>query len=160
MTTIRTTWPCKREMETSGSWKGVSWLGIHLRCVACRKDSMLISLRKRKYRWLACFCLLVAFLRGNPGGWTFRTLGTLTACSHHPTSNRNEYQEYFLRGKDGRCIELTTYHLLVPTVLKSGSLNLLEPSGPVQACKGIALQACKGIALPFTVTITQAFSHT
>jgi len=27
----------------------------------------------------------------------------------------------------------------VPTVLKSGSLNLLEPSGPVQACNGIAL---------------------
>jgi hypothetical protein len=27
----------------------------------------------------------------------------------------------------------------VLTVLKSGSLNLLEPSGPVQACNGIAL---------------------
>jgi len=31
------------------------------------------------------------------------------------------------------------YHLCVPIVLKSGSLNLLEPSGPVQACIGIAL---------------------
>jgi len=30
------------------------------------------------------------------------------------------------------------YHLHVPTVLKSGSLNLLEPSGPVQACNWIA----------------------
>jgi hypothetical protein len=28
------------------------------------------------------------------------------------------------------------YHLHVPIVLKSGSLNLLEPSGPVQACNG------------------------
>jgi len=27
----------------------------------------------------------------------------------------------------------------VPIVLKSGNLNLLEPSGPVQACNGIAL---------------------
>jgi hypothetical protein len=27
----------------------------------------------------------------------------------------------------------------VPIVLKSGSLNLLEPLGPVQACNGIAL---------------------
>ena len=27
----------------------------------------------------------------------------------------------------------------MPTVLKSGSLSLLEPSGPVQACNGIAL---------------------
>ena len=31
------------------------------------------------------------------------------------------------------------YHLLVPIVLKSGSLILLEPSGPVQACNGSAL---------------------
>ena len=31
------------------------------------------------------------------------------------------------------------YHLHVPTVLKSGSLNLLETSGPVMACNGIAL---------------------
>ena len=27
----------------------------------------------------------------------------------------------------------------MPIVLKSGNLNLLEPSGPVQACNGIAL---------------------
>ena len=27
----------------------------------------------------------------------------------------------------------------MPIVLKSGSLKLLEPSGPVQACSGIAL---------------------
>jgi len=27
----------------------------------------------------------------------------------------------------------------VPTVLKYGNLSLLEPSGPVQACNGIAL---------------------
>ena len=32
----------------------------------------------------------------------------------------------------------------MPIVLKSGSLNILEPSGPVQACNGIALP------LPFT----------
>jgi len=31
------------------------------------------------------------------------------------------------------------YHLQVRIVLKSGNLNLLEPSGPVQACNGIAL---------------------
>jgi hypothetical protein len=34
----------------------------------------------------------------------------------------------------------------VPIVLKSGNLNLLEPSGPVQACNGIALP----LPLPFT----------
>jgi len=30
------------------------------------------------------------------------------------------------------------YHLRVPIVLKSGSFNLLEPLGPVQACNGIS----------------------
>jgi hypothetical protein len=33
-----------------------------------------------------------------------------------------------------------SYHLHVSTVLKSGSLNLLEPSGPVQACNWTALR--------------------
>jgi len=42
--------------------------------------------------------------------------------------NRNEHQGYFLGVKAGGVI-----------VLKYGSLNLLEPSGPVQACNGIAL---------------------
>jgi len=49
-------------------------------------------------------------------------------------------------GKGSRCVGLTTLHLHVPIVLKSGSLNLLEPSGPVQACNGIAL--------PFTFAFT------
>jgi len=31
------------------------------------------------------------------------------------------------------------YHLHMPTVLKFGRLNLLEPSGPVQDCNGIVL---------------------
>jgi hypothetical protein len=42
-------------------------------------------------------------------------------------------------GKGGQCIRLTTLHLHVPIVLKSGSLIFLEPSGPVQASNGIAL---------------------
>jgi len=33
---------------------------------------------------------------------------------------------------------LQLYHIHVLIVLKSGSLNLLEPSGPVQARNGIA----------------------
>jgi hypothetical protein len=46
------------------------------------------------------------------------------------------------------------YHLNVPTVLKSGSLNLLEPSGPIQACNGIAFYdrlACSIIYVMFCV---------
>ena len=42
-------------------------------------------------------------------------------------------------GKSGRCLGLETYHFRVPTVLKSGSSNFLEPPGSVQACYAIAL---------------------
>jgi hypothetical protein len=56
---------------------------------------------------------------------------TMAVGSTQPL-NRNEYQEYFLVGKGGRCVGLKTFHFHVPIVLKSGSLNLLEPSGPVQ----------------------------
>ena len=49
-------------------------------------------------------------------------------------SNRNEYQEYFLGGKGGRYVRLTTLPPSCAVVMKSGSLNFLETSGPVQAC--------------------------
>ena len=43
----------------------------------------------------------------------------------------------FLGGKGGRCVRLTTLPCAV--VMKSGNLNFLEPSGPLQACNGTAL---------------------
>jgi len=50
-------------------------------------------------------------------------------------SNRNEYQEYFLRvNLPPSCAVVT----------KSGNLNFFEPSGPLRACNGTALP------LPFT----------
>jgi len=49
-------------------------------------------------------------------------------------SNRNEYQEHFLGVKAA-----SAYHHPVLVVTKSGYLNFLEPSGPVQACNGTAL---------------------
>jgi hypothetical protein len=59
--------------------------------------------------------------------------------------NRNEYQEYFLGVKVAGTLGWQPYYLHVPIVLKSGSLNLLEPSGLVQACNGIALPLCNYI---------------
>ena len=50
---------------------------------------------------------------------------------------QSAYQEHSLRAKGGRCVGWQPYHLHVPTVLNSGSLKLLEPSGFVQACNGI-----------------------
>ena len=35
--------------------------------------------------------------------------------------------------------DISSLRVNVLTVLRSGSLNLLEPAGPVQACDGIAL---------------------
>ena len=55
------------------------------------------------------------------------------------TSNRNEYQEYFLGVKSGRCVRLTTLPPSCAVVTKSGNLNFLEPSGLVQACNGTDL---------------------
>jgi len=54
-------------------------------------------------------------------------------------SNRNEYQEHFLGVKGGRCVKLTTLPPSCVFVMKSGNLNFLEPSGPLQACNGTDL---------------------
>jgi hypothetical protein len=43
-------------------------------------------------------------------------VGRTMALGVDSASNRNEYQEYFLRGKPTRCVWLTTYHLRVPIV--------------------------------------------
>ena len=50
------------------------------------------------------------------------------------------------------------YHLHILTVLKSGSLNILEPSGPVQACNGIALPNKNNLyTLNFNLAYTNNF---
>jgi hypothetical protein len=41
-------------------------------------------------------------------------------------------------GKGGRCLRLTTSPPSCAVVIKSGNLNFLEPSGPLQACIGTA----------------------
>jgi len=53
--------------------------------------------------------------------------------------SEKEYQEHFLGVKAAGAWGWQPNHLHVPTVMKSGSLNLLEPSGPHRACYGTAL---------------------
>jgi hypothetical protein len=74
-------------------------------------------------------------------------------------SNRNEYQECFLGVKAAGAQGWQPCHLHVPIVMKSGSLNLLEPSGPVKACNGIALPlpTCFGVALPSSGSVPSTF---
>ena len=74
--------------------------------------------------------------------WNF-FIDTKSFRSHYgpgvdSASNRSEYQERFLGGKCGRCVRLTTLPLSCAVVMKSGNLNFLEPSAPLQACKGTA----------------------
>ena len=54
-------------------------------------------------------------------------------------SKRNEYQEYFLGDKSGRCVRLTNLPTSCAVVVKSGNLNFLKPSGLLQACNGTDL---------------------
>jgi hypothetical protein len=61
-------------------------------------------------------------------------LGSTQPLTEISTSN-NSRREAKVAGGYG----WQPYHFHVTIVLKSGSLKLLEPSGPVQACNGIAL---------------------
>ena len=46
--------------------------------------------------------------------------------------------------------DISRLRVNVPIVLKSGNLNLLEPSGSVQACNGIVLLLCRSIMKNFS----------
>ena len=50
--------------------------------------------------------------------------------------SENEYQEYFLGVKAAGAWCWQPHYLHEPNVMKSGSLSLLEPSGPNRACYG------------------------
>jgi hypothetical protein len=51
-----------------------------------------------------------------------------------PVSNRNEYQDYFLWGKGGRCLGLTT---LPPSCADCLEIWERQPSGNFRACPGL-----------------------
>ena len=88
---------------------------------------------------------LVEALRYNPEGrgfdsrwvhWNFSL--TLSFRPHYDpgvdsASNRNEYQEYFLGGKDGRCAGLTT---LPPSGADYLEIWEPQPPGTLRACPG------------------------
>jgi len=66
----------------------------------------------------------------------------------------------FPGGKGGRCIRLTTLSPSCAIVMKSGNLNFLEPSGPLQDCNGTALPLpllVKNETTPVSSTFCQCF---
>jgi len=52
-------------------------------------------------------------------------------------SNRNEYQDYFLGGKSGRCVRLSTYHHPVPLSRNLGTLTSWNPLGHSRPVMGL-----------------------
>jgi hypothetical protein len=68
----------------------------------------------------------------NPSG-RIMTLGSTQPLTEMSTRN------IFWGVKSAGSCSWQPYHLHVPIVLKSGSLNILESSGPVQTCNGIIL---------------------
>jgi len=54
-------------------------------------------------------------------------------------SNQKWVPGVFPGVKGGRCVRLKTLPPSCAVVMKSGNLNFLEPSGPLQACNGTAL---------------------
>ena len=106
--------------------------------------SILILSRKCLPRGLRC-CATNRKVAGSiPGGVSGFFIDIKSFRSHYgpgvdSASNRNEYQEYFLGGKGGRCVILTTLPPSCAVVTKSGNLDFLEPSGTLQACNGTAL---------------------
>jgi hypothetical protein len=63
-------------------------------------------------------------------------------------------------GKGGRCAMLTTLPPSCAFVTKSGNLNFLEPSGPLQACNGTALPLHTYLSSYFTQSQTIANDYT
>jgi len=99
-------------------------------------------------QWLRC-CATNRKVAGSiPAGVSGSFIDIKSFPSHYvpgvdSASNRNEYREYFMGGKGGRCVRLTTLPPSCAVVTKSGNLNFLEPSGPVQACNGASLNFYK-----------------
>jgi len=57
-------------------------------------------------------------------------------------SNINEYQVYFLGGKSGRCVRLTTYHHPVPLSRNLGTLTSWNPLGLSWPVMGLLYLSC------------------
>ena len=65
---------------------------------------------------------------------TFRLVAHASANCTTVYHNRHEYQEYFLRGKVGRCLGLTT---LAPSCADGLEIWVHRPSGTFRACPGL-----------------------
>jgi len=94
----------------------------------------------------ACGDLVVKALYNKPAGRGFdsrwchwNSSVTRSLRSHHgpgvdSASNRNEYQEYFLGGKGGRCVRISTF---LPSCTDCLEIYEPQPPGTLNACPGL-----------------------
>jgi len=93
-------------------------------------------------QWLRCCATNLKVAGSIPTGASGFFIEIKSFRSHYspgvdPVSNRNEYQEYFLGGKGGRCVRLTTYHHPVPFSRNLGTLSSWNPLGPSRPVMGL-----------------------
>ena len=93
-------------------------------------------------QWLRC-CATDQNVAGSiPAGVNGFFIDIKSFRSHYgpgvdSASNRNEYREYFLGGKSGRCVRLTTYHHPVPLSRNLGALTSWNPLGLSRPVMGL-----------------------
>ena len=73
------------------------------------------------------------------------------------SSNRNEYQEYFLSGTGGRCIGLTT---LLPSCAVCHEIWESQPPGTLRACPGLYRDRCSVYYTDICLEILSRNNHT
>jgi len=101
-----------------------------------------ISLGTAVAQWLRC-CATNRKVAGSiPAGVNGFFIDIKSFRSHYGpgvdlASNRNEYREYFLGVKSGRCVRLTTYHHPVPLSLNLGALTSWNPLGLSKSVIGL-----------------------
>jgi len=92
----------------------------------CRASLCPSSGEQRPCYCIWCVVLVLLDVVGSGCGALCYRMRAMIASS---ASNRNEYQEFFLGVKSGRCVRLIILPPSCAIVTKSGNLNFLEPSG-------------------------------
>ena len=93
-------------------------------------------------QWIRCCATNRKFAGLIPAGVSGFFIDIKSSRSHYgpgvdPASNRNEYQDYLLGVKSGRCVRLTTYHHPVPLSRNLGALTSWNPLGLSRPVMGL-----------------------
>ena len=105
----------------------------------------ILNLERAVVQWLRHYATNRQVAGSIPDGvigifqWHNRSGRTMSPGSTQPLTEMST--KCISWGKGGRCARLTTLPPSCAVVMKTGNLNFLELSGPLQACNGTALPA-------------------